>query len=116
MYAVAAANLVSLVIGQWERRRAEEALRESQEEFRAFMDSGLAVAFLKDEDGRMVYANQPFERCFQLTRSNRFGKTDFELWPQETTKKLRENDLSFFAGGVPVELTEAVPATDGSPL
>ena len=115
MFAVAAANLISLVMGQWERRRAEEALRESQERFRAFMDSGLAVAFMKDEDGRMVYANQPFERCFQLTRSNWFGKTDFELWPQETAKKLRENDLSVFAGGVPVELTETVPAPDGSP-
>src|SRR5438093_1601653 len=115
MFAVAAANLVFLVIGQWERRRAEESLRESQEEFRAFMDSCLAVAFMKDEDGRMVYANQPFERFFKLTRSDWFGKTDFELWPQETAKKLRENDRSVFAGGVPVELTETVPAPDGSP-
>ncbi len=115
MFAVAAANLVSLVIGQWERRRAEEALRESQERFKAFMDSGLAVAFMKDEDGRMVYANQPFERFFKLTRSDWLGKTDFELWPQETARKLRENDLAVFAGGVPVELMETVPAPDGAP-
>ncbi len=115
MFAVAAANLVSLVIGQWERRRAEEALRESQERFKAFMDSGLAVAFMKDEDGHMVYTNQPFERFFKLTRSDWLGKSDFELWPQETARKLRENDLVVFAGGVPVELIETVPAPDGSP-
>ncbi|HKW86342.1 MAG TPA: ATP-binding protein, partial [Nitrospiraceae bacterium] len=115
MFAVATANLVSLVIGQWERRRAEEALRESQERFTAFMDSGLAVAFMKDEDGRMVYVNQPFERFFKLTRSDWLGKSDFELWPQATARKLRENDLAVFAGGVPVELTETIPAPDGAP-
>ncbi|HET8580547.1 MAG TPA: ATP-binding protein, partial [Nitrospiraceae bacterium] len=115
IFAVATANLVSLVIGQWERRRAEEALRESQERFKAFMDSGLAVAFMKDEDGRMVYVNQPFERFFKLTRSEWLGKSDFELWPQETAQKLRENDLAVIAGGVPVELMETIPAPDGAP-
>jgi len=115
MFAVAAANLVSLVIGQWEQRRAEEALLESQERFRVFMDSGLAVAFMKDEDGRMVYVNQPFEQVFELTRSEWLGKSDFELWPQETAQKLRENDLAVLAGGVPVELMETIPAPDGSP-
>lgn len=97
-----------------ERKRAEEAIRESEDRFKVFMDSGLAVAFVKDEDGRMVYVNQPFERFFQLTRSDWLGKSDFELWPQETARKLRENDLAVFAGGVPVELTETVPAPDGS--
>jgi PAS domain-containing protein len=43
------------------RRRA---LRESEERFKAFMDHSPAIAFIKDEQGRYIYVNRPFEEQF----------------------------------------------------
>ncbi|MGH7231940.1 MAG: PAS domain S-box protein, partial [Nitrospiraceae bacterium] len=42
-----------------EHKRAEEALRASEERFKAFMDNSPAVAFMKDDGGRMIYVNEP---------------------------------------------------------
>jgi PAS domain-containing protein len=36
-----------------ERRRAEAALRESEERFKAFMDNSPAIAFIKDDHGTL---------------------------------------------------------------
>ena len=44
-----------------ERKDSEEALRESQAFFNSFMDNSPAVAFMKDNAGRYVYVNKPFE-------------------------------------------------------
>src|SRR5207247_6102209 len=44
-----------------EQKLAEEAVRESQAFFHSFMDNSPAVAFMKDEEGRYLYVNQPFE-------------------------------------------------------
>ncbi len=98
-----------------ERRTMEEALRESQERFQAYMDNSPAVAFLKDEDGRMIYVNRPFETFFQTTLEQIRGKSDFELWPPETAQQLREHDLAVLASGQPMQTYEDVPAPDGTP-
>ena len=74
------------------RQRAETALRQSEERFKAYMDNSPAVAFMKDNEGRYVYVNKPFERVFKKTAEEWLGKTDEELWPPQTARQLREND------------------------
>jgi PAS domain-containing protein len=44
-------------------------------------DNSPAIAFMKDEAGRYVYVNRPFEQRFHLAREQWFHKTDAELWP-----------------------------------
>ncbi len=97
-----------------ERAEERRALRESEDRFHAFMDNSPAVAFMKDEDGRFVYVNQLFERFFKLTRLQWLGKTDFDLWPEETARQLRDNDLAVLAEGRPAEIFEAFPGPDGT--
>jgi PAS domain S-box-containing protein len=79
------------------------------------MDNSPAVAFMKDEDGRFVYVNQLFERFFKLTRLQWLGKTDFDLWPEETARQLRDNDLAILAEDRPAEIFEVFPGPDGTP-
>jgi len=96
-----------------ERAQERRALRESEDRFHAFMDNSPAVAFMKDEDGRFVYVNQLFERFFKLTRLQWLGKTDFDLWPEETARQLRDNDRAIMAEDRPAEIFEAFPGPDG---
>ncbi len=78
---------------QAERDRAEQALRESEERFRAFMNHSPAIAFVKDQAGVYLYANQAFERALGLEADAWFGRTDDELWTEGTAARLRAADL-----------------------
>lgn len=97
-----------------ERKRAEVALKESEERFQAFMNNSPVMAFIKDEQSRMVYINEPFERKFEVKLADLRGKTDAEWLPQEVVKQVRENDLLVFSTGKTLETVETVPSPDGS--
>ncbi len=58
-----------------ERKRAERALRDSEERFRAVIDSSPAVIFLKDTEGRYLLANKQFEKRTGLASDEVMGKT-----------------------------------------
>lgn len=99
-----------------ERRKAEVALKDSQERFNAFMDHSPTVAFMKDEEGRYVYVNKPLE---QLIRARDLvewqGKTDGDIWPPETARQLCENDQAALASNGPVQCMETVLGPKGEP-
>jgi len=98
-----------------ERRRVEHAFHTSLTYFQTFMDNSPVVAFMKDEEGRYVYANQRWESTFHKTLPEVVGKSDIELWPSETAKQLRKNDRAVFAAGRTVEVEEVLPSPDGTP-
>lgn len=97
-----------------DRRRTEAALQETQTFFHSFMNNSPAVAFMKDEEGRYVYVNEPFERVFGRKLSFLRGKTSFDWLPAEAARKTHENDLEILAQGSAQEIVETVPAVDGS--
>src|SRR6185295_360568 len=99
----------SLVQNLDEKERQAQELRESKDHFEAFMDNTPAVAFMKDSDGRFIYANRAFERRFRLERAAWQGKTDFDLWPASVAKQVRGNDLSVLAARRPLQFTETLP-------
>jgi PAS domain S-box-containing protein len=96
-----------------ERKEAEAALRESEERFQAFMNHSPAVAFIKDENGRMLYMNEVMERRFQVKLEDMFGKTDFDWLPYEKAEKLTMVDRQVLASGEPHQLIEEIPTPDG---
>jgi len=92
-------------------KQTEQALRESQERFTAFMDNSPIYAYVKDEDGRYVYANHPLDiiRKFSIV-----GKTVFDLLPAESAGPYREHDLAVLSSGKADELIERIPLPDGT--
>ncbi|TEU03807.1 MAG: PAS domain S-box protein, partial [Dehalococcoidia bacterium] len=69
-----------------ERRRAEEALRESEEKLRVMFEStseGIAVTDLK---GKILEVNDTILRMSGLSREELVGKEGFELMPREDAK------------------------------
>jgi two-component system sensor histidine kinase UhpB len=78
------------------RRQAEEKLQESQQRFIAFMDNLPGFAWMKDTEGRYVYANKMLEQLEPLQKGW-LGKTDEEIWPPEIAEQYRFNDQKVIA-------------------
>ncbi len=72
-----------------DRKRAEDALRESEERFAAFMDNLPGYAWMKDLQGRYVYINQMVRG---LPGYQSLGKTDAQIWPADLAAEYRAND------------------------
>ncbi len=92
-----------------ERKRAEGALRATQQRFAQFMQHLPGVAFIKDLDGRYVYVNQALEDLSHRTLDEYLGKTDDEVWPPEVAAQLRANDQLVARSGKVLQTTESVP-------
>ncbi len=95
-------------------KQAEDALRQSEERFRLFMDHSPAIAWMKDAQGRYVYINKTCEERFGVRLADWQGKTDADMWPAEVAATLRRNDLYVLAGGRSLEAIEETPQRDGS--
>ena len=74
------------------RRRAEDALRESEERFSRFMQKLAACAWIKDEDGRYVFVNQAFLDFADKPLDRILGRADEEIFGAETAALFVEND------------------------
>ncbi len=98
-----------------EHQRSQAALRESQTFFHSFMDNSPSIAFMKDEEGRYVYVNKPFEELFGQKLEFLRGKTSFDWLPAVTAQHTHDHDLSVLTSGEPQEILETVPTQDGRP-
>lgn len=89
------------------RKHAEEALRESQILFSSFMDNSPAIAFMKDEAGRMLYVNNTFvQAVWGGNPPDWRGKDDFQLWEEPSASAFRAHDLRVFEANAPLQLDE----------
>jgi len=95
------------------RLSAEKALRDTKTRLEAFLDNSPAVAFLKDDQGRHVYINQPFVRMFQRDSRSLIGATAFDIFPAEVAHQLHAHDALVLETNRPVETIEIVPTPDG---
>ena len=89
-------------------------LLEDLERLQAFMNHSPVVAFMKDANGRYVYANKKLESMFHLSFSELKGKTDYDWLPPEIALNARDNDQKVLAEGQTLELFETVPTPDGA--
>jgi diguanylate cyclase (GGDEF)-like protein/PAS domain S-box-containing protein len=93
--------------------KIEKELAEGEASLRILMDKSPAVAWMKDEAGRYVYVNEPLERAFHLCLDDIRGKTDFDRFPEETARQVRENDRLVLSTGRSMRLIEDAPTPDG---
>jgi PAS domain S-box-containing protein len=96
-----------------DRKQVELALRESEARFQAFMNSSPVRAFMKDEQGRYIYANPAVQRAYHWTGQEWLGKTDLDLFPKEVAEQLRENDELVRTRDAAIPFLQAVPEADG---
>lgn len=95
------------------RQRAEQALKDSEKRFQAFLDNGPYVAFMKDKGGRHVYANRRFRQMFHWSPEDGEKTADADHFPPEVVHQLQENDERVLDTGQVLETVEEVPTPDG---
>jgi PAS domain S-box-containing protein len=86
-----------------DRKRADDALRQSEERFAAFMDNLPGYAWMKDLQGRYVYVN---EMVRGLPGYRSLGKTDAQIWPTDLAAEYRANDQQVIAAKKPLHTLE----------
>jgi PAS domain S-box-containing protein len=96
-----------------ETRRARAALQASEIRFYSFMNNSPAVAYIKDEDGRILYMNNTCEQVWGAMLGQCAGRVDRELWPAEVAAQLRANDVDVLDRGETSRIVEEISLRNG---
>ncbi|MBI5385310.1 MAG: PAS domain S-box protein [Verrucomicrobia bacterium] len=89
-----------------ERKRAEEALRKSENQFRSFMRHLPGLAYIKNADGQVLFANDGFATYLGMEAASLLGKRNSDLFPPDFAEKTTADDRRVLATGQPVEIEE----------
>jgi PAS domain S-box-containing protein len=97
-----------------QRRQAEEQLSRSEQRFARFMQHFPGLAWIKDVQGRYVYANEAAVRAFSTPWADLHGKTDEELFPREVAARFSQNDRQAVASAGGIQVIETLEHEDGT--
>jgi PAS domain S-box-containing protein len=92
-----------------ERRRAEDALQESENLFSLLMHQTPVYLFIKEvtsNESRVLRASDNFEQMVGIRGSDMVGKTMAELFPPELAAKISADDWAVVSKGEVVSLEE----------
>jgi PAS domain S-box-containing protein len=96
-----------------ELRLQIDRLRETETRLQAFFDNSPNLIFLKDRQGRYVYANRQFKKALRVTDEQIKGKRDDELFLPEQAAVFQTNDRRVFEARAPMEFEEMALQENG---
>jgi PAS domain S-box-containing protein len=99
---------------RWRLHNQKVARRESDEKFSAFITALPARAWVKDEQGRYVFANRSFEQDSRADKQDCLGLTDFELFPREVAERYSKSDHAVLSSGQPITFVEETESPAGT--
>ncbi|WP_462329740.1 PAS domain-containing protein, partial [Thiohalocapsa halophila] len=96
------------------RRVAEQAVRDSEAQFRAMLDNSPAVVFIKDLSGRYLLVNRRCEELLGVSDAELRGKRPDEVLPPAMAAELMANDQSVIDGMAPQTVEETLQGPLGA--
>ncbi|MGJ3244596.1 MAG: PAS domain S-box protein [Elainellaceae cyanobacterium] len=90
-----------------------QALQESEGCLRSILDSSSYSIFLKDLQGRYIYANSAYQCMTQLRQDQLISKTDFDILSNEAALGCQASDNAALTAGHPLVFEEQVPLAEG---
>jgi PAS domain S-box-containing protein len=97
-----------------ERKQAEQAIRESEHQFRSVVDNSPSAIFLKDTAGRYRLVNRRFEEWFDLSAEDVLGRTSHEIFPTSYADAYAAQDREVLETGKVISREHEIPFADGS--
>jgi PAS domain S-box-containing protein len=98
--------LMGMALDITEGKKAEEALRHSEEIFRHFMEHSPIYVFFKDKNIRSLKLSKNFEQLLNKPLTELIGKNMDELFPPELAKSMVADDIRILNEGKTVEVDE----------
>ncbi|WP_434684865.1 PAS domain S-box protein [Pseudanabaena minima] len=99
-----------------DRKVAEKALMLKQKHLEALMNNIPHLAWIKDEQGRVIAVNEPFARTFGVSAEELVGKTAYDIFPADLAQAYHDDDAEVLQSGqrkVVVELSKRADGTLG---
>jgi PAS domain S-box-containing protein len=95
-----------------EHKRAEEALRQSEQFLDSIVENIPHMIFVKDaRDLRFVLFNRAGERMMGRSRDEMVGKSDFDIGPREQAEFFAAKDREVLARGEPIDIPQEIHAS-----
>ncbi|HEX7859975.1 MAG TPA: PAS domain S-box protein [Verrucomicrobiae bacterium] len=98
--------------GTLARIRAVDNLSETQARFEAFMENTPGAAWIKDETGRYIYANQTIQKIFDKPPKDILSKTDADIVGAEPAQQSQKEDQEVRVSGKPVRTEKNIFSND----
>jgi PAS domain S-box-containing protein len=80
---------------------------------RQILDNSTALVYVKDRDGRYLFANHRLLELFGLREAEVIGRLDGDIFPGEIAAGFRHNDAQVFEQNSPIEVEETARLPDG---
>lgn len=97
------ANLAEIALG---RSRADQALRESEKLLSDILENVSAYIYVKDTQGRYLFANRLLRELFAAPMEEIVGYDDYKFFDADTAASRREEDLRVLQGGETLQAEE----------
>lgn len=86
---------------------------QTAEMLKTIMDKTQAIIFVKDTNGRFLFASRQYEERMKMAPGSLIGKTNHDIFPKELADRLRENDAAVLRSGRSMEFEEVGRHGDG---
>jgi len=96
-----------------ETRRAQVALRESEERLHGIVENSASGIYVKDLDGRYLLMNQAGCSMIGVPSDDVLGRTDHDFLPAEAADRFAAEDRLVAERGEPLHLEHTLPGPDG---
>ncbi|MDP6923645.1 MAG: PAS domain-containing protein [Candidatus Scalindua sp.] len=76
------------------------------------LDNTTSVIYLKDTQGKYIFANRQYLNLFHITKEEIIGMTDYDIFPKEMADAFQANDRKVIRTQAPLEIEEVALQDD----